>query len=73
MDKVRAFIIHGFMAKPSDRWFPWLKECLEQEKIDVFIPELPDSGAPKLDEWIATLQNYIGSADNTWLIAHSLG
>lgn len=73
MGKVRAFIIHGFMAKPSDHWFPWLKECLEQEKIDVFIPELPDSGSPKLDEWMATLQNDIGSAANTWLIAHSLG
>ena len=74
MDKKKLFIIHGFMAKPSDHWFPWLKCKAEKQNIDVIIPELPSPESPVLSEWLAVLRDSVGKIDNkTWFVAHSLG
>lgn len=69
-----VFIFHGFEANPDANWFPWLKEELEKKGYTVFVPEMPDSGSPKLDAWMKHMEQYKDKIDeNTIFVGHSLG
>jgi predicted alpha/beta hydrolase family esterase len=72
----RVFIIHGYGAKPSDNWFPWLKEELEKKGFEVAVPQMPDTDNPTLEKWLAHLQNLAptqGRSGNDFFVGHSLG
>ena len=72
--KKRAFIIHGWGASPRDDWFPWLKGELEQEGFEVFVPEMPNTEEPKIEEWVPFLADLVGEPDeNTYFVGHSIG
>lgn len=72
--KKRVFIIHGYGAKPSDNWFPWLKEELEKKGFEVFVPQMPDADNPTIGKWLPYLQEIVDKCDeNTYFIGHSLG
>jgi hypothetical protein len=74
MNKVNVYIIHGFMASPTDHWFQWLKEKLEERGISVKVLALPDSSAPNPIVWQQTLSDNIDSInESTFIVAHSLG
>lgn len=74
MKKTKVYIIHGYMANPSNHWFPWLKKKLNDENIETKILDLPDSQNPKLEQWVSVLKKEIHNPDpNTFLVAHSLG
>ncbi|MDP3057743.1 MAG: alpha/beta hydrolase [bacterium] len=74
MNKKRVFIIHGWEAVPESNWFPWLKEELEKQNIDVAVPMMPNTYHPIFSEWLAHLKKNIGTPDkNTYLVGHSLG
>lgn len=67
-------IIHGYTSHHDAEWFPWMKKQLENEKISVTIPEMPDSDYPELNSWLAELDRTLPDLDeNTVLIGHSLG
>jgi len=69
-----VFIFHGFEANPDANWFPWLKEELEKKGYTVFVPEMPNSGSPKLDAWMKHMEQYKDKIDeNTIFVGHSLG
>ena len=71
---MRAFIIHGYGATPSNHWFPWLKAELLNAGIPTFVPALPDPANPDFYRWQANLAQTIGRHDgHTLLIGHSLG
>lgn len=71
---MRVLVVHGYTSHCNAEWFPWLKEKLEGEGIQVIIPEMPNSDAPVLEKWLSCLDNVIPNLDeNTILVGHSLG
>jgi predicted alpha/beta hydrolase family esterase len=73
MDK-RVFIVHGWDGYPEEGWFPWLKKELEEKGFQVFVPQLPEAGSPRIHNWVPKLAEVVGDADkNTYFIGHSMG
>ena len=74
INEINVYIVHGFMASPSDHWFQWLKEKLEKRGISAKVLELPDSSAPKPSIWQQTLSENIDNLnESTFIVAHSIG
>jgi uncharacterized protein len=70
----RAIIVHGLSGEPQYAWYPWVASQLETKGITVDIPEMPNPDEPLLKDWIAHLQEVIGTPDeHLVLIGHSLG
>lgn len=70
----RVIIVHGFNASPEAHWFPWLRDELAAEGIDVSIVSLPRSSSPDASDWEAAVAAELGVPDaQTWLVGHSLG
>ncbi len=70
----RVFIIHGWEGYPEDGWYPWLKKELEKNGFEVFVPAMPNTDEPKIDEWVDSLSNLVGKPDeNTYFVGHSIG
>lgn len=70
----RIYIIHGYTGNPKKNWFPWLKAELEKLGLSVEVPAMPNTNAPKLNEWLLHLQQVIDKPDEeTYLVGHSLG
>jgi len=72
--KKRVFIVHGWDGYPHEGWYPWLKKELEAKGFEVSVPQLPDSGTPRIPKWIPALAEAVGIADeNTYFVGHSMG
>ncbi len=69
-----VYIIHGYMAGPSDHWFEWLKEQVEGNGGKAHIIAMPNSSNPDAKVWTQTLEAGVGTLDDdTFIVAHSLG
>lgn len=42
----RAVILHGTDGNPQKHWFPWLKQKLEEQGYEVWVPEMPANHTP---------------------------
>lgn len=74
LDGKQVYIVHGYMASPSDHWFGWLKSQLEARGAKVTILAMPDSGNPDPAAWQRHLQQSVERPDrNSFFVAHSLG
>src|SRR3989344_4824162 len=72
--KKRVFIAHGWDGHPEEGWFPWLKKELETRGFEVHIPQLPDTGSPRIQKWVPALADAVGVADgDTYFVGHSMG
>lgn len=70
----RIFIVHGWGGYPLEGWFPWLKGELEKNGFQVFVPELPDTDHPTIENWVPALAAAVGAPDSeTYFVGHSLG
>lgn len=70
----RVFIVYGWDGYPEQGWFPWLKKELEARGFEVYVPELPDSGNPRIYNWVPKLAEAAGTADErTYFVGHSMG
>ena len=70
----RAFIVHGWDGYPEEGWFPWLKKELETKGFEVYVPQLPEAGSPRIHNWVSKLTEIVGIADiNTYFVGHSIG
>ena len=70
----RVFIVHGWDGYPEEGWFPWLKKNLEEKGFEVFVPQLPDAGNPRIEQWVPALAAAVGHPDEqTYLVGHSMG
>lgn len=58
---------------PTDNWFPYLKEKLENLKIKVVASEFPDNQLARESYWIPFLKNDLQADEQTVLIGHSSG
>ena len=72
--KKRVYIVHGWEGSPENDWFPWLKKELDRISVEVKFLAMPNPKYPIMSEWIDTLDDAIGSADEmVYMIGHSLG
>ena len=72
--KKRVFIIHGWDGYSEEGWFPWLKKKLKEKGFEVFTPQLPEAGEPRINKWVPALAKAIGTADEqTYFVGHSMG
>jgi predicted alpha/beta hydrolase family esterase len=70
----KVIIIHGWEGHPEEGWFPWLKDELEALGYAVFIPQMPDTANPRIENWIPKLAEVAGTVDeNTYFVGHSMG
>ncbi|MBU0760931.1 MAG: alpha/beta hydrolase [Nanoarchaeota archaeon] len=72
---MKFFIIHGSYGSPKENWFPWLKERLEEEGNNVFVPEFPTPNNQSLDNWMKVFDDFYSSevGEDSIFIGHSLG
>jgi hypothetical protein len=66
-------ILHGTGDKPTDFWFPWLKENLEKEGYEVWLPQLPNAEFPNRKDWIKFILENGKITDETVTVGHSAG
>lgn len=72
--KKRVFIIHGWGGNPKEGWFPWLKSELENRGFEVRVPELPETDAPRIYNWVPALAASVKNPDEqTYFVGHSMG
>lgn len=72
--QIRVIIVPGNGgAKPTDNWFPYVKEELEKDGFKVIVEEFPDSILARESQWIPFLKNELKADKNTILIGHSSG
>lgn len=70
----RVFIIHGWGANSERSRLQWLKKELEKNDFEVFVPAMPNTDEPKIEEWIPFLANLVGEPDEeTYFIGESMG
>ena len=70
----RVFIIHKWGGTPDSDWYQWLKRELGQKGVQVFVPSMPDTGWPKIGQWVPYLFEMVGRVDEeTYLVGHSMG
>jgi len=70
----RIFLIHGWEGRPEEGWRPWLKNELENKRFNVFVPAMPNTKHPKMDEWVKHLIKIVGIPDkDCYFVGHSLG
>lgn len=70
----KALIFHGTGASPEDHWFPWIKQKLEHEGIEVYAPDFPTPEGQTLENWeTVLLEEDVEIDDDTVLIGHSTG
>jgi len=68
------FIFHGTAGYPGENWFPWMKEKLEADGCDVFVPQFPTPEGQSFAAWIEVLKPLMSKINqDTILIGHSLG
>ncbi len=70
----RVFIIHRWSGSSEGDWYPWLKKELEKNEFKVFVPAMPNTDEPKIEEWVNFLANLVGEPDEeTYFVGHSMG
>lgn len=70
----RVFIIHGWGGNPNEGWLVWLGKELKSRGFEVFIPEMPNTWSPKINEWVNKLTEVVGKSDSqTYFVGHSIG
>ena len=65
-------ILHGSFGSKDGNWFPWLKGKLENNKLDVEVPQMPVGvGNQNYDNWSSEF-NKLKIDEDTIIIAHSI-
>ncbi len=68
------FIIHGAGGEPDGNWFPWLKQKLEEQGHDVFVPDFPGIENQSLESWMSAFEKHRNEvSEDTVFVAHSVG
>jgi len=71
-DKNDILLIHGKDSNPEDKFYPWVKNELEEKGYKVTIPALNSKPVPVLNEWVGAIEKY-NPTNNTTLIGRSRG
>lgn len=72
--KKTTLTLHGWWGDSSENWLPWLKKELENKVENLFIPNLPNTNNPVLEEQLDYINIYSSDFSKWWnIIGHSLG
>lgn len=72
----RAYIIHGWGHDSNMVWIKWLEGELKGKGFEVFAFDMPNTFAPKIEEWMKYLEEQIDSEKidkESWFVGHSIG
>lgn len=70
----KAYIIHRWSGTPESDWYPWLKTELEKIGYEVFVPQMPNTDSPIIEERVSFLKDLVGvPSEDTLFIGHSIG
>lgn len=69
----RAVILHGTDGVPDESWRPWLREKLEAEGYEVWIPALPENHTPNRKVYGDFLFGQGWDFSDNLVIGHSSG
>lgn len=68
-----VIIFHGTECKPTDFWYPWLKNELEKNNKQVQTPYFPTMNLEPIESFLPKVLESIKIEENTVLIGHSAG
>lgn len=72
--KYHIYVVHGYTASSKDEWFPWLKNKLNGDNLEVTLFDMPNSNFPSATQWDTYLdKNITDCNENTFFVSHSLG
>ncbi len=66
-------IFHGWEDSSKTGFIPELVKNLQGKRYNVIALDLPDTNAPKFDEWFKVAESTIKGLDNLNIIGHSMG
>ena len=72
----KVYLIHGWGGTGSGGWFDWLKEKLSKKGFEVEAFDMPNTGHPKIEEWVKYLEEKINLDEineRSYFIGHSIG
>lgn len=68
-----TLILHWWWGTSEENWLPWIKKELEFKADDLYIPNLPNTKDPVLDEQLEYLYVYANGFNDAWnIVWHSL-
>lgn len=68
------YLVHCWGETSKDGWYPWIKEEISGEHINVETFDMPNTDKPDIKEWIDNLEKKVLNLDeNTYFIGHSIG
>ncbi len=70
----KVYLIHGWGFNPEMNWYPWLKKEFLKKGFAVIVYDMPNTDAPKIEEWVRYLEKNIKEIDEqTYFVGHSIG
>jgi uncharacterized protein len=70
----KAAIIHGSGGSIKRNWFQWLKNELESDGYQTFLPQFKTPEEQSLENWRSQFEYEVGELDNnSLLVGHSIG
>lgn len=68
-----ALILHWWWWNSDENWLPWLKDKIQFKVDEVFVPNLPNTNSPVLEEQEEYIDIYASDFNDEWyIISHSL-
>jgi len=72
--KQTILALHWWWGNPEENWLPWLKKEVEFKTEDLFIPNLPNTQNPVIEEQLDYINIYSSDfSESGNIIGHSLG
>lgn len=68
-----AIILHGTGDSPDLYWFPYIASGLKEKGFDIWLPQLPNSQKPNLQDWLNFVLENGKITNETVIIGHSAG
>ena len=69
----KLILFHGMGATSKDQWLPYTKDHFESAGWEVTAPDIPDSGDPDLERWVAFVNETVTYDEDTVMVGHSAG